>query len=75
MSPEDLPVFVAVEDGRDATFAALSDTIAFELKAQLADPSYAVVWDRINVVAQMVADQVLTEWEVSPRADSPTARR
>ena len=70
MTPEDLPVSVAVEEGRDATFAALSDTIAFELRAQLADPSYAVVWDRIDAVAEMVADQVLTEWQVRPRADS-----
>jgi hypothetical protein len=55
-----------------ATVAALTDTIVFELRAQLADARLDL--DEIEAIAAMVADQVLTEWDVCPRPDSPTAR-
>lgn len=55
-----------------AIIAALTDTIVFELRAQLVDTGLDL--HEIEGIAAMVADQVLTEWNVSPRPDSPTAQ-
>jgi hypothetical protein len=48
-----------------ATFAALTDTISFELRAQLAAAGLQL--EEIQGVAEMVADQVLAEWDVTRR--------
>jgi hypothetical protein len=48
-----------------ATFAALTDTINFELRAQLVDANLDL--EEIAEVAAMVADQVLAEWDLVRR--------
>ena len=48
---------------------ALIDTINFELCAQLADAGLDL--EEIKSVATMVADQVLTEFYVTPRTPGP----
>jgi len=52
-----------------AAVAALTETIIFELSAQLADSNLDL--QEIEAIAAMVADQVLTEFHVTPRADRP----
>jgi hypothetical protein len=56
------------ENVRDqALFDALTETIDFELRAQLASPDHNVDADEIRAIAGMVADQVLTEFNIAPR--------
>jgi hypothetical protein len=62
-----------MSEPEQATVAALTDTIAFELRAQLALSGLGA--DEIEVVAAMIADQVLTESNVTRRHDSPVFRR
>jgi hypothetical protein len=50
---------------------ALADTIEFELAAQLGAPEHKLVPDDLKSIAAMVADQVLTEFDVTPRAARP----
>lgn len=59
-----------------ATFDALKDTIVFELRAQLAMRESGLDLREIEAIAEMVADQVLTEHEVIRRAEAePFPRR
>jgi hypothetical protein len=50
---------------------ALIDTINFELCAQLALADAGLDLEEIKSVATMVADQVLTEFYVTPRTPGP----
>ncbi len=54
-----------------AVVDALIDTINFELRAQLALAGLDLDLEEITSVATMVADQVLTEFEVTPRVPGP----
>ena len=56
-----------------AIVAALTDTVDSELRSQLAD--FKLDLSEIADIAGMVADQVLTEWDVRPRPGSPAAPR
>jgi hypothetical protein len=58
---------------RDAAlFRALTETIDWELSAQLALAEVRLDRENIAVIAEMVADQVLVEFEVTPRLERPT---
>jgi hypothetical protein len=50
---------------------ALTETIDYELRAQLALAEVPLDRENIAGIASMVADQVLTEFVVTPRAARP----